>query len=254
MYRSHESRKAADTCGYFLHKLKTDSRVLDAGCGPGSVTASLATLIPDGSVIGVDAFETAITKARAQPSLPANCTFQVADLTALPFPNDRFDAIYTSQVLAHVPDTAAALAELRRVCKPGGFVALREGDFPAVMLHPALPALERWKTAMMAILRRSAGHPDAGRSLVGWALAAGFAEPGIEYSVGSIAYAGAQRQFWADTMAARVAGDATWREHAEASGLTEADFAEMKEGWAAWAADPAAVFAMPCGQIICKKE
>jgi SAM-dependent methyltransferase len=120
VYRSHESRKAADTCGYFLHHLKPDSIVLDAGCGPGTVTSSIASIVPDGQVIGVDAVETAINKARAQPDLPSNCTFEVADITALPYKDNHFEAVYTSQVLAHIPEAVRAIVELRRVCKPGG--------------------------------------------------------------------------------------------------------------------------------------
>lgn len=254
VYLSHESRKAADTCGYFLKHLKSDSIVLDAGCGPGTVTSSLATLVPAGQVVGVDAVETAINKARAQPNLPSNCTFEVADVTALPYKDNHFDVVYTSQVLAHIPEAVKAIVELRRVCKPGGFVALREGDLPATIIHPTTEALKQWQAIKIDVGLRSNCHPSAGRMLLGWALEAGFDESQITYTVGSLTYSGSQRRFWGNAMAERLLSDDTWYEHASAMGVTQADFEAMRDGWLAFADDPAAVFSMPCGEVICWKE
>lgn len=254
VYQSHESRKAADTCGYFLQHLKPDSIVLDAGCGPGTVTSSLATLIPTGKVIGVDAVETAIDKARAQPNLPSNCIFEVADVTALPYEDNHFDVVYTSQVLAHIPEAVKAISELRRVCKPGGFVALREGDLPATIIHPSSEALKQWQAIKIDVGHRSNCHPNAGRKLIGWALEAGFTEAQVSYTVGSLTYSGSQRQFWGNAMAERIVSDDTWREHASGMGLKEAEFEAMRQGWLAFAADPAAMLSMPCGEVLCMKE
>jgi SAM-dependent methyltransferase len=253
VYLSHESRKAADTCGYFLPSLRSDSIILDAGCGPGTVSSSLATLIPAGQIIGVDAVETAVNKARAQPNLPSNCTFEVADVTALPYKDNHFDVVYTSQVLAHVPEAVEAIVELRRVCKPGGFVALREGDLPATIIHPPIQALEQWQAIKIDVGLQSRCHPSAGRMLLGWALKAGFAESQIDYTVGSLTYSGDQRQFWGYAMAERILSDDTWRGHASGMGVSEAEFDAMREGWLEFAADSAAVFSMPCGQVICRK-
>jgi SAM-dependent methyltransferase len=231
VYLSHESRKAADTCGYFLPSLKPDSIILDAGCGPGTVTSSLAALV-----------------------LPSNCTFEVVDVTALPYKDNHFDVVYTSQVLAHIPEAVKAIAELRRVCEPGGFVALREGDLPGTIIHPPVPALKQWQAIKIDVGLRSRCHPSAGRMLLGWALEAGFTESQIEYTVGSLTYSGSQRQFWGNAMAERISSDDTWREHASGMGVSQAEFDAMREGWLAFAADPAAVFSMPCGQVVCRKD
>jgi ubiquinone/menaquinone biosynthesis C-methylase UbiE len=98
VYRSHESRTASDTCGYFLQHLKKDSKVLDAGCGPGTITSSLATLLQEGgaTVIGVDVSETAVERARSQPELPTNCSFVVADISALPYPDASIPVLQRS--------------------------------------------------------------------------------------------------------------------------------------------------------------
>jgi ubiquinone/menaquinone biosynthesis C-methylase UbiE len=256
VYRSHESRAAADTCGYFLKHLKGDSKILDAGCGPGSVTSSLAVLLEatGGTVLGVDASETAIERARAQSNLPANCSFAVADILALPYPDASFDAVYTSQVLAHIPSAAAAVKELRRVCRPNGFVALREGDFYTTTMYPIIPELEKWKQASLEILERNNCNPRAAMQLVEWALEAGFDESRIELSMGGIVYSGSQRKFWGETMSGRVSSDETWRAHAQDAGVNPEDFEAMQVGWARFVADPSSVFTMPCGQAICWKD
>lgn len=175
-------------------------------------------------------------------------------MTALPYEDNHFDVVYTSQVLAHIPAAVEAITELRRVCKPGGFVALREGDLPATMIHPLNDGLKQWQQLKTDVALRSNCHPSAARLLLGWALQAGFAESQITYTVGSLTYYGSQRKFWGDTMAERLVSDHTWNEHAMSMGVTQAELEGMRQGWVAFAADPAAVFSMPCGQVVCRKE
>ena len=120
VHRSHSSRKAADSCAYFLHLLKPDFHVLDAGCGPGSITTSIAAFVPDGRVVGVDNAEGALAKAKSQCDIPKNVEFKTASMLSLPFDDNIFNVVYTSQSLVHIPDVSTAFKELRRVCKPGG--------------------------------------------------------------------------------------------------------------------------------------
>jgi hypothetical protein len=89
--------------------------------------------------------------------------------------------------------------------------------------------------------------------LIGWALEAGFTESQISYTVGSLTYSGSQRQFWGNAMAERIVSDDTWREIASGMGVKDDEFEAMREGWLAFAADPAAVFSMPCGEVVCMK-
>jgi len=55
--RSHRWRTAENSAGYLLPRLRPDARVLDVGCGPGTITADLAGLVPGGDVTGIDAAE-----------------------------------------------------------------------------------------------------------------------------------------------------------------------------------------------------
>ena len=78
---------------------------------------------------------------RRPPGPVRTMTFEVADLFALPFADDSFDVVHAHQVLQHVADPVAALVEMRRVCRPGGVVAARDGDYPAFTFAPAEPDL-----------------------------------------------------------------------------------------------------------------
>lgn len=100
-------------------------RVLELGCGPGSFTARLAELVPADRLTGVDHDPALLARARAR--VPG-ASFGEGSATALPFPDASFDAAVTRLVLQHLPDPAAAVAELARVVRPGGLVAAIDVD------------------------------------------------------------------------------------------------------------------------------
>jgi SAM-dependent methyltransferase len=94
-------------------------RVLDVGCGNGYVLSRFAAA--GAEVVGVDITRKAIELCEARFRL-AGLTgkFQIADAESLPFADASFDCVTSMGVLHHVPDTEAAVAEIRRVLKPGG--------------------------------------------------------------------------------------------------------------------------------------
>src|SRR5205807_5358631 len=91
-------------------------------------------------------------------------------------PDDSFDVVHAHQVLQHVADPVRALAEMRRVCRPGGIVAARDGDYAGFTWYPEVPALDGWLALYRTVARRNGGEPDAGRRLLSWARAAGFTD------------------------------------------------------------------------------
>lgn len=92
-------------------------RVLDMGCGAGDYTGVIRRCAPQFEVYGVDISKEAIKKAKRDfPSIG----FSVASAYHLPFPNCFFDVVVMKCVLEHLEDPDRALAELRRVLKPGG--------------------------------------------------------------------------------------------------------------------------------------
>jgi arsenite methyltransferase len=97
---------------------------LDVGCGPGTVTASLARAAgPDGLALGVDISEPMLARAVRAESGP-QVGFLRADAQRLPLRDDTVDAVVSIAVLQLIPEPAAALAEIARVLRPGGRLAV----------------------------------------------------------------------------------------------------------------------------------
>lgn len=94
-------------------------RVLDAGCGTGCLTLALPGFANFTSITGVDITEPYVEAARSSNTDP-RITFEVGDVLALPYPDGAFDRAYSSLVLHFIPDAARAVAEMRRVVRPGG--------------------------------------------------------------------------------------------------------------------------------------
>ena len=173
-----ERRSAERNAKHLLPHLEPGHRVLDFGCGPGSISVGLARAVEPGEFHGIDMEESQIGLARAAAEAGGhrNATFHVGDVTALPFEDDYFDAAHCHAVLMHVPDTAATLAEVKRVLKPGGIVGAREMSVGSSFLSPGGEHLEGAWTTFAKLLEGNGGHPEMGRELKGSLLDAGFSD------------------------------------------------------------------------------
>ncbi len=116
-------RTAATHAAFFTPLLLAGMKVLDCGCGPGSITLDLARLVNPGQVIGVDQqsqqYGPAIQKA-AEDALPVS--FGEADVYKLPFEGETFDAVFAHGLFSHLKEPERALFEIGRVLKRGGLV------------------------------------------------------------------------------------------------------------------------------------
>lgn len=146
-----QRKRSGDSAAFFVPFLTSDMILLDAGCGPGTITAALAATV--GMAVGVDIEPSAITAAGRLASCSGltNLAFVEADMTALPFEDEAFDAVFFHAVLYH-QDRAAltrTLAEARRVLKSGGLIGTRDADVGGNILHPELDgvrlALDLWQ-------------------------------------------------------------------------------------------------------------
>src|SRR5581483_5740209 len=134
-------------------------------------------LVAPGRVVAIDSAQEALDQAAAHAQavgLGDRIEFATGDVYELAFEDDTFDVVHAHQVLQHLGDPVQALREMRRVCRPGGIVAARDGDYAAFAWFPARPELDAWLALYQKLARANGGEPDAARRLLSWARAAGF--------------------------------------------------------------------------------
>lgn len=247
---AHRSRTVESSAAYLVPHLAPGMRVLDVGCGPGTITAGLARLVAPGEVVGVDTSPAVLTEAaEAAPGV----RFVLADAHELPFADGELDVVHAHQVLQHLPDPVAALREMRRVTRPGGLVAVRDADYAAMTWAPASPGIQEWRELYREVARAEGGEPDAGRHLLGWALAAGFAPEQVTCTASVWCYATPhERDEWGGGWAERVLRS-EFADRARAHGLADDVALEaIADAWRGWSAEPDGWFAVLHGELIAR--
>jgi ubiquinone/menaquinone biosynthesis C-methylase UbiE len=250
---SHRWRTAQNSAGYLIPELRAGLSILDVGAGPGTITADLAALVAPGVVTALEMSDAALELSRAEAASRGITTmrFAVGDVHALDYPDDSFDVVHAHQVLQHVADPVQALREMARVCKPGGIVAARDGDYAAFTWYPASAELEDWLRLYREAARANGGEPDAGRRMLAWAHAAGIAD--VTATAGLWCYASPEdRAWWGGSWSQRIQTSDIARQLLTAGLATEDDLRRIGDGWLAWAADPDGWFMVPHGEILCR--
>jgi SAM-dependent methyltransferase len=249
--RSHRWRTVENSAAYVAPHFVAGARVLDVGCGPGTITLDIARRVAPGTVIGVDASAEVIDQARRDAVGVDNVEFAVGDVYALDVPDASFDVVHAHQVLQHLPDPVGALREMKRVCKADGVVAARDGDYGAYRWYPDEPDIDRWLEVYRNIARTNLGEPDAGRFLLAWGHAAGFSNVQPSASVWCFATPD-DRAWWGGLWADRMTKSAI-AEQAERDGFTtRTELEAIAAAWRRWAEHPDAWFAVLHGEIICR--
>ena len=176
MLESLRRYRAEASAAYLLPYLRPGLRVLDFGCGPGTISVGLAQAVEPGELYGVDMEESQIELARsvALASGQDNAIFRVGDVTDLPFEDGFFDIAHCHNVLMHIPDTAAVLAEVKRVLKPGGIIGCREMICGSCFTHPDFGVIRQAWDMFEDLLAADDGHPQIGKELKAHFDAAGF--------------------------------------------------------------------------------
>ncbi|MCF3102585.1 class I SAM-dependent methyltransferase [Streptomyces roseoverticillatus] len=253
--RSHTWRTARNSAAYLLPHLQPHLEVLDVGCGPGTITADLAALVPQGRVTGLDAAAEVLGTARAVARERGldNVAFTVGDLRALDFPDDSFDVVHAHQVLQHVGDPVGALREMRRVCRPGGIVAVRDADYAAMTWYPHVPGLDEWQELYQRVARAGGGEPDAGRRLLSWARQAGFDSAGTTATASAWCYASEEeRSWWSRLWADRTVASAYAQLAVDGGHADRAALDRIAGAWRAWGRHEDAWFAVLNGELLCR--
>ena len=170
-------RTAIEWVGFFLPHVNSGMRLLDCGCGVGSITLDLAKIVFPGDVAGIDLDSKQLDFARSEAVKQGikNVRFEQASVYKLPFPDSSFDAVLAHTLLMHLNDPLKAIKEMRRVLKkPGGVVGVFDDDFGSFFFSPSTPLLEEATKLLIQIIEMNGGSPFYSRNLRHLLLEAGF--------------------------------------------------------------------------------
>ncbi len=172
----------ADTLAGLLHAgtaYPAGSRVLEAGCGVGAQTVHLLRSSPGVRLVSVDRSEESLARARTRVARAfgaARVAWHRADVTELPFSDAEFDHVFVCFLLEHLPDPLRALAEVRRVLRPGGTVTVIEGDHGSTFFHPDSAQARAVIDCQVRLQAASGGDALIGRRLRELVGGAGFGD------------------------------------------------------------------------------
>lgn len=172
-YDHRENIRLQDQASTLVELLHSDtsypagSRVLEAGCGVGAQTVTLARNSPNAFITAVDISEASITEAKTKVAAAgfSNVQFQQADIFNLPYGPDSFDHIFVCFVLEHLSEPVEALHTLKNHLRPGGTITVIEGDHGSAYFHPDSEAAHKAIQCQVELQRRAGGNALIGREL-----------------------------------------------------------------------------------------
>ena len=243
---------------HLMPHLRPGYRVLDFGCGPGTITVGLAEAVrPNGEAHGVAMIESRVEEARERAAAGGhdNATFHfLNNPTRLPFEDNTFDAAHSQNILMSFPEPLMALGEMRRVLKPGGIISCRELLLEASFSYPdAGRILTRSWEMFTDILGMNFRHADVGKELKWLLLRSGFEN--VEMSANYDVYSEpGDIEFIYDVFLRWFLSDETMNAAIEQGAAT----GELRDRirdyyYEEWRDDPAAMAAMAHGAAIAYK-
>jgi ubiquinone/menaquinone biosynthesis C-methylase UbiE len=251
--RAHRWRTAENSAAYLLPLLRPGDRLLDVGCGPGTLTADLARRVAPGQVTGIDVVAAVVSDAEAhsREAGVSNLAFLAGDFRDAGLEPASFDVVHAHQVLQHLREPVGALAAMARLAAPGGLVGAREADYSAMTWAPPNDRIRRWLDIYLAVTRRNGAEPNAGRWLLRWAHAAGLTD--VTYSTSTWTFATPDdRAYWGGQWAERTVAS-SFAEQAVSYGIaTAAELAAIAEGWREWSREADGVFFVVHGELLAR--
>jgi len=181
-YDPKENRRLQDQADALVELLHYDtsyqqgSRVLEAGCGVGAQTVTLARNSPGASFVSIDVSEDSIIQAKrgvASAGL-GNVQFRQADIFNLDFDPGSFDHVFVCHVLEHLDRPGEALVILKNLIRTGGTITVIEGDHGSAYFYPDSEAAHQTIACLVDLQRRSGGNAMIGRELYPLLKDAGF--------------------------------------------------------------------------------
>ncbi len=251
--RSHRWRTVENSARYLVPHLDEGARLLDVGCGPGTLTVDLARRLRSGQVLGIDRDQGIVDEAfrHATESTVTNVETRIGDVYQVDEPSGSFDIAHAHQVLQHLSDPVRALEEMARLVGRGGLVAARDADYGAMTWYPSNDCLDRWREVYQSVARANGAEPDAGRRLLAWGRSAGFTD--ITASASTWCFADDEtRRWWGELWATRMTESAVADQAIQLGVATGDDLATLARGFTDWAENPDGWFLVPHGEIIAR--
>ena len=172
-YDLREAVRLQDQATTLVQLLHSDTvypparNVLEAGCGVGAQTVTLARNSPGALITSIDVSERSLAEARraVQTAGLTNVTLQQADIFDLPFEPESFDHVFLCFVLEHLARPAEALKSLKRVLKRGGSITVIEGDHGSTYFYPDSEYVQRAIRCLVELQASASGNALIGRAL-----------------------------------------------------------------------------------------
>jgi ubiquinone/menaquinone biosynthesis C-methylase UbiE len=146
------------------------TNIADIGCGSGEITSRLAARYTQAQIVGVDILESSAAYARrVHAALAPRVRFEQGDAFELKLGNSQFDLVVCRHMTQAVPEPERVIAELYRICKPGGWMHVLSEDYG--MLHMTAGAVDPdrlWHEGVIEFTRRT--HTDARVGRRTWAI------------------------------------------------------------------------------------
>jgi SAM-dependent methyltransferase len=183
-YHARESERLRDQAGTLVDLLHSDtsypagSTVLEAGCGTGAQTVTLARNSPEALITSIDRSADSLKEAKARIDAAGfnNVQFRQEDIFALPFDPGSFDHVFVCFVLEHLSRPVEALRVLKTLLKPGGSITLIEGDHGSAYFHPDSAAAQKAIWCLVEMQLRAGGNAMIGRQVYPLMVEAGFGD------------------------------------------------------------------------------
>jgi 2-polyprenyl-3-methyl-5-hydroxy-6-metoxy-1,4-benzoquinol methylase len=250
--RSHRWRNAQNSAAYLLPHLKPATNLLDVGCGPGTLSIDLARHVAPGRVLGVDLDPSVVAEAkRTAEGSGLDIGFVAGDFAEVDTLNEGFDVVHAHQVLQHVGDPVKALRAMAGLARPGGIIATRDADYPAMSWFPQEPQLDRWLDMYVAVTARNGANADAGRQILHWAQQAGLRH--ITYTTSTWTFHSQDDlAWWTSLWADRVTTSRLGQMAVEYGIATSDELCDMAQAWRSWGTRAGAVFIVMHGEIVAR--
>ena len=181
-YDQRENIRLQDQASTLVELLHCDtfyparSQVLEAGCGVGAQTITLARNSPQAHITSVDISESSVAEAkkRIEGAGFTNVSFQQGDIFRLPFNPESFGHIFACFVLEHLTRPVEALGCLKNLLEVGGTITVIEGDHGSTYFYPDSEASHKAIQCQVELQKRAGGNANIGRELYPLLNAAGF--------------------------------------------------------------------------------